>query len=74
MPITTVEVNKNPNENNVSLLRRFTRKVQESGILPRVKSIRYNQRELSKLKTKELTLKKIAKRKDIEKKKKMGKM
>lgn len=71
---TTIEVKKNQNENNVSLLRRFTRRVQESGIMPRVKSIRYNQRELSKLKTKELTLKKIARRKEIEKLKKMGKM
>ncbi len=39
-----IEVTKNPNENNLSVLRRFTKRVQAAGILPRVRSKRYHER------------------------------
>jgi ribosomal protein S21 len=39
-----IEVVKGPNENNLSVLRRFTKRVQGAGILPRVRSKRYNDR------------------------------
>lgn len=39
-----IEVVKNPNENNLSVLRRFTKRVQGAGILPRVRSKRYSER------------------------------
>jgi ribosomal protein S21 len=42
-----VEIKKNKNENNLSALKRFTRKVQESGVLQRVRSERYLEREKS---------------------------
>lgn len=42
-----IEVVKGPNENNLSVLRRFTKRVQGAGILPRVRSKRYNEREQS---------------------------
>jgi len=60
--ITVIEVKKNANESNMNLVRRFTRKVQESGIIQKVKSKRYNKRAESKLKTKIATLKKIARK------------
>jgi len=44
---SNVEVKKNKNENNLSVIKRFTRKVQESGVLQRVRSIRYLEREKS---------------------------
>ena len=69
-----IEVKKNPNENNASVLRRFSRKVQESSIIQKVKKNRYNERKESKLKTKKGTLKKLKKRAEIEKLKKLGKM
>jgi len=69
-----VEVTKNNNENTGSLLRRFTRRVQGSGVLRRVRSLRYNQRELSEYTRKKNTLKKIDKIKKIETLKKMGRM
>lgn len=69
-----VEVTKNNNENTGSLLRRFTRRVQGAGILRRVRSIRYNQRELSEYTRKKNTLKKMEKTKKIEKLKKLGRM
>lgn len=74
MAYTTVEVKKNTNENNASLLRRFSRRMIESGAIYKVKSKRYNERPLSKLSQKIVTLKKLAKRKEIEKLKKLGKM
>ncbi len=39
-----IEVVKGPNENNLSVLRRFTKRVQAAGILPRVRSKRYHER------------------------------
>lgn len=74
MAKTVIEVKKNPNENNSSVLRRFSRRIQESGIIRKVKGARYNQREESKLKVKRSALKKMARRAEIEHLKKLGKM
>ncbi len=71
--ITVIEVKKNTNENNMNLVRRFTRKVQESGIIQKVKSKRYNERAESKIKTKIATLKRINRKKVLEKLQKLGK-
>ncbi len=74
MAKTIIEVKKNPNENNPSVLRRFSRKIQESGIIQRVKGNRYNKRQESKLKVKKSALKRMGRRKEIEKLRKLGKM
>ena len=74
MARTVIEVRKNPNENNASVLRRFSRRIQESGIIRKVKSARYNLRKESKLKVKKSALKKMSRRKEIEKLRKLGKM
>ncbi len=74
MANTVIEVKKNPNENNSSVLRRFSRRIQESGIIRKVKGARYNLREESKLKTKKSALKRMARRLEIEHLKKLGKM
>lgn len=71
--ITVIEVKKNTNESNMNLIRRFSRKVSESGIIQKVKSKRYNERAESKVKVKIAALKKIAKRKDALKMQKLGK-
>ena len=71
--ITVIEVKKNTNENNMNLVRRFSRKVQESGIIQKVKSKRYNERAESKVKTKLATLKRINRKKIQAKLQKMGK-
>ncbi len=71
--ITVIEVKKNANESNMNLVRRFTRKVQESGIIQKVKSKRYNKRAESKVKTKQAALKKISRKKEFEKLFKLGK-
>lgn len=73
MAKTVVQVDKNPNENNAGVLRRFSRRIQESGIIHKVKGGRYNVREESKLKQKKSALKRMARRKEIETLKKLGK-
>ena len=74
MAKTVIEVRKNPNENNASVLRRFSRKIQESGIIQKVKGSRYNERKESKLKVKKSTLNRLVRRKEIEKLRKLGKV
>ncbi len=72
--MTNVELKKNTNENPTNLLRRFTRKIQESGIIPKLKGQRYAQRDLTKLSLKKMALKRLARRKEVERLKKLGKM
>ena len=74
MAKATIEVKKNPNENNASIVRRFSRRIQESGVIRGVKSLRYNKRKESKLIVKRSALKKLKKRKEIEVLKKLGKI
>lgn len=57
----------------MNLIRRFSRKVQETGIIQKVKSKRYNERAESKVKIKAATLKRLARRKNQEKLLKLGK-
>lgn len=71
--VTVIEVKKNTNESNMSLIRRFTRKMQESGIARKVRSIRYNERPDSALKMKEGALRRILKKAENEKLFKLGK-
>ncbi|MES2224476.1 MAG: hypothetical protein V4478_00650 [Patescibacteria group bacterium] len=74
MPITNVEIKRNGTENALGVIRRFSRKMQESGIIPKVKGERYAVRPLSKLAQKNLKVKRLARGVEIEKLKKLGKM
>ena len=69
-----VEVTKNNNENDINIIRRFTKKVRGSGILPRVRSIRYYSGATSKFIKKKKTLKGIEKREEIKRLIKLGRM
>lgn len=68
------EVVRSGNENNLNLVRRFTKKVQGSGILPRVRSIRYASRQASPYVKKKKTLKVLRKREAVTELIKLGKM
>ena len=72
--MVNVEVSRNPNENTLSVLRRFTKKVQNSGVLPRVRGIRYHTRELSSYKVKQKTLKSLKRKEEVKELIKLGKM
>lgn len=71
---TNVEVKRNANENSANIVRRFQKRVQEAGILPKVRSLRYNQRELSPLKMKNGKMKKLDGQKEYDRLKKLGKL
>lgn len=68
------EVKKQGNESSPALLRRFTKRVQGTGALMKVREERYFSRKLSKLKTKRRALTGIEKRKTYERLKKLGKI
>ena len=74
MAKTVIEIRRSGTENNASVLRRFSRRVQESGIIHKVKNSRYNERKESKLKIKKSALKRIEKRLEIERLRKMGRL
>lgn len=71
---TNVAVDKNASENNVSLIRRFTKRVQESGIVKRVRGIRYSDRVRSHYVSKKKTLEVIKRRAERERLLKLGKI
>lgn len=69
-----VEITKGANENGLSTLKRFTRKVQGSGVLPRIRSIRYASRKLSPYVRKKKTLKVLGRRAERAELIKLGKI
>jgi len=69
-----IEVTKNSNENAASLLRRFTKRVRGSGILNRVRGIRYRKRAISKFTKKKQALKRIGKKAKYDELLKLGKI
>ncbi len=73
MSKTVIEVRKNNNENNATLLRRFSRRVMDTGLIHAVKNGRYNERGVSKLSLKVIALRRLQHRKINEKLKKLGK-
>lgn len=74
MAKTIVEVRKNTNENSASVLRRFSRRIQESGVIQKVKGSRYSERKESKFKIKRNALRRIERRAAIERLRKLGKI
>jgi ribosomal protein S21 len=68
-----IEVKRNGSENALTLLRRFTKRVQGSGVLPRVRSKRYSDRTISENVKRKKTLKKLARRAEIQDLLRLGK-
>ncbi|OGD67091.1 MAG: hypothetical protein A3C63_00865 [Candidatus Zambryskibacteria bacterium RIFCSPHIGHO2_02_FULL_39_82] len=66
-----VKVEKDSKENSIGLIRRFTKRVRGSGILTRVRGLRYYQRQPSSYVKKKQALKSIVRR---EKKKELIKL
>lgn len=69
-----VEITKSDKDNNLGLIRKFTKRVQGSGILPRLRGRRYSTRKLSEYVTKKKTLKRLSEKARIQELIKMGKM
>lgn len=68
------EVTKNGTESALSVIKRFTKKVQGSGVLNRVRSIRYSSRVLSPYKVQQRKLEVLRRRKAFEDLVKLGKI
>lgn len=71
---TNVQVSKNQNESSANVIRRFTKRMQGSGIIPRMRKIRYYTRTKSENVRREARLKKLAKKELYEKELKLGKV
>lgn len=68
-----IEVRKKERETTESLIRRFSRKMQQSGVLVRARKTRFRADEKSKTEMRTEALYKVKIRKEIDKLKKIGK-
>ena len=71
---TNVQVEKHQNESTSNVIRRFTKRVQGAGIIPKVRSGRYHDRVKSGNVKRVARLKKLAKKETYEKLLKLGKI
>lgn len=70
---TNVEVTKNNNESSANVIRRFTKRVQNSGIIRRLRDERYFKREKSSNVRQSARLKKLGKKAEYDQLYKLGK-
>lgn len=72
--VTRIEVTRSQNESSTSLMRRFSKRVQGLNLIRKVKSLKTAERPKSPYKKKMDALKRIAKRADMERQRKLGKI
>lgn len=70
----SIEVTRGSNESNTSVLRRFTKRVQGSGLVRRTRNLRFHLRSQSELKKKKDALKRLKRRAEFERLWKLGKI
>lgn len=68
-----IQVKRKERETAESLIRRFSRRVQQSGVLRRVRKLRFRQEEQSRDDRRSEALYKVKIRKEINRLKKLGK-
>lgn len=68
-----LEIKKQERETSQGLIRRFTKSVQQSGILVRARGIQFRKRKKSKDMRRKAALRREVKQKEYEKLKKLGK-
>jgi ribosomal protein S21 len=69
-----MQVTKKPKENVSSLMRRFTQKVRESGILMEAKKSQFRTKDPSRITRRKNALERVSKRKEKMRLKKFGKI
>ncbi len=67
-----IEVKKKQGETTRSLLRRFSRRIQQSGLLIRARKARFREREKSRRERRDSALRRVRIGKEKEKLRKMG--
>ncbi len=70
---TNVQVEKNNNESSANVIRRFQKRVQNSGIVRRLRDERYHKRVKSENVRRDARLKKLSKKEAYERLYKLGK-
>lgn len=68
------EVQKNEGESAINLIRRFSKRVQGAGLIPRMRSRRYHARPKSRTVVRKQTLKSLKRREEIQELIKLGKI
>lgn len=71
---TNAEVSKNDGETTISLIRRFSKRVQGAGVINRIRGNRYHERPQSRFVTRKKALKTIKRRAEIAELIKLGKL
>lgn len=71
---TNVQVEKNNTESSANVIRRFTKRMQGSGIIPKLRKHRYYARTKSENVRKTARLKKLGKKEVYERELKLGKI
>lgn len=71
---TNVQVTKNNNESSANVIRRFTKRMQNAGIVRKVRGQRYFSRTKSRNVQKEARLKKLDRKAEYELAHKLGKI
>lgn len=71
---TNVDINRREKENTLGVMKRFSQKVRSSGVVPKLKSLKFQEREFSKLKRKKQALRRIEKTSEREHLRKLGKV
>jgi ribosomal protein S21 len=69
-----IEVKKSENESTIGLIKRFTKKIKESGILSSARYLRFRNRPKSDLRKKKEAIKKDQLKKKIDYLRKLGKI
>ncbi|MCX6731546.1 MAG: hypothetical protein NTX55_00985 [Candidatus Parcubacteria bacterium] len=69
-----IEVRKSENESTIGLIKRFTKKIKESGILFSARSSRFRNRPKSDLRKKKDAIKKVQQKKKMDYLRKLGKI
>ncbi|MFW0870871.1 MAG: hypothetical protein ACKKL4_00185 [Patescibacteria group bacterium] len=71
---TNVHIHKRDNENATQVLKRFTMQVRSSGVVSKLKSLKFQEREPSNLKRKQQALRRINKQVERDHLRKLGKI
>ena len=72
--IVQAEVSKNDGENDINLIRRFSKRVQGAGLIARMRNRRYHSRIKSQQVRRKQALKVIKRRAEVQELIKLGKM
>lgn len=72
--MANVAIEKTGGENNASVMRRFTKRVQSAKIVQKVRGMRYYERDKSRTMRRKSTLKMLGKREKIVELAKLGKL